>query len=231
MGAAVDITKQLWWKRASLPAYPVGRAAQLVHLHPTTLARWQNLAYVIPKRERGNGFSYLQLIEAAVVAQMRSVPIKLADIRAARAFVAEKIGSPYPFATHKFKTDGVDLLMEFDDVFDGDKTEKTVVANRGGQLAWSPMFMETIKTFEYDGNVVVRWKVAGANSPIIIDPRVAFGETTVQGVPTGAVFERWSAGEDAAELAEDYGIGRALIRKAIQFEGRLRDQAFEGDFD
>ena len=128
-------------------------------------------------------------------------------------------------------TDGVDLLMEFDDVFDGDGTDKTVVANRGGQLGWSPMFKKTIKSFEYQDNVVIRWKVAGTESPIIIDPRVAFGETNVQGIPTGVIFQRWNAGEDSNDLAEDFGIGRTLVRKAIQFEGRLRDKAFEADFN
>jgi uncharacterized protein (DUF433 family) len=230
MGAVLDISNELWWRRALLPNYKVGRAAQLVHLHPSTFSRWQNAAYVIPKRERGRGVSYLQLIEAAIVARMRKSGIKLSTIRLSRQFCSEKLQTEYPFATYKFYTDGTDLLMDFDDVFVGDRNGKAVVSNRGGQLIWSDMLRDILKTFDYENDVVIRWHVAGADNPIIIDPRIGFGAPTINGVPTEAIFDRWQSGDSSNDISEDYELQKKSVRTAINFEGRLRNEAFEGDF-
>ena len=233
MSAAHNLEDEFWKKRAALPSYKVGRAAQFVNLSPSTLSRWQNLAYVIPNRERGKGLSYLQLIEAAVVAQMRKSKIKLADIRSARAFLAQKLGATeFPFATHKFKTDGVDLLMEFDDVFqEGNGKGKSVIANRGGQLVWADMLANTIKQFHYEDNLVVNWNVGGIDKHIIIDPRIGFGAPTVNGIPTETIYSRWQAGNDSDEMSYDFGLTKDLIIEAVNFEGRLHNKTFKGYFE
>lgn len=230
MSAVRHLVNSFWWERASLPNYQVGRAAQFVKMSASTLARWQNLAYVIPKKDRGKGYSYLQLIEAAVVAKMRQAGVKLGDIRSAREFVARQLKSEYPFATHKFSTDGVDLLLDFDDVFKGDGKGKRVVANKSGQLVWSDMIAKTIRQFEYDNNIVVQWHVAGEEKSIVIDPRVSFGAPTICGLPTEAAFARYEGGEPLQDIADDYDIDESLIREAVIFEGRLRNDAFRPHF-
>lgn len=230
MGAVRHLVNQLWWERASLPSYQVGRAAKFVTMSPSTLARWQNLAYVIPKRDRGKGYSYLQLIEAAVVAKMRQAGVKLSDIRSAREFMARKLEREYPFATSQFSTDGIDILMEFDDVFTGDGKGKRVIANKSGQLMWSDMIAKTIRQFEYEQDIAVLWRVAGEDKSIVIDPRVGFGAPTVRGLPTEVVFARYEGGEPVAEIADDYEIDESLIREAVIFEGRLQSEAFRAHF-
>ena len=73
--------------------------------------------------------------------------------------------------------------------------------------------------FDYEDGLAVRWHVAGKDSEVIIDPRIQFGAPSVDGVPTWAIKGRWEAGEDLADIADDFGISRALLRKALTFEG------------
>ena len=74
--------------------------------------------------------------------------------------------------------------------------------------------------FEYaiDGDIVRLWKVAGEDQPIRIDPAVAFGAPHVNGIATWVVRERWEGGENVAEIAKDFALGRCHVVAALKFE-------------
>ena len=92
-------------------------------------------------------------------------------------------------------------------------------ADQGGQLAWEIM-IGRLREFEYEKDgIVLKWHVAGRASPIIIDPRVAFGAPTVKGTPTWIIRGRWNAGESDSDIAEDFGIKKEEVREALKFEG------------
>jgi uncharacterized protein (DUF433 family) len=101
-----------------------------------------------------------------------------------------------------------------------DATRGTLVkASQAGQLAWKDI-IGRLKEFEYEHEgVVIRWHVAGASSPIIIDPRISFGAPTVGGIPTWIIKGRWNAGESDTDIAEDFGLEKEQVRKALDFEG------------
>jgi uncharacterized protein (DUF433 family) len=88
-----------------------------------------------------------------------------------------------------------------------------------GQLAWS-IIIGRLRQFEYEGRgIVIRWRVGGEGSPIVIDPRVSYGTPNVRGVPTWIIKGRWDAGEELQEIADDFGLKARAVLDALKFEG------------
>ena len=223
--ASLDNTAHRHWvERLSVPAYQVAEAARYARTSVETINNWQRVRgnrVTIGPRERGKSLSYLQLIELGVVAAMRKSKVKIERIRDAREYLADQFGSQSPFADYRFKTNGHDLFVSCDQVMtDGDK-EKLLVVSKSGQLAWNEILSQLLREFEYDeqlGKVSV-WKVDGLDSPIRIDPRIAFGAPQVNGTPTWVLRERWKSGESIADIADDYCLEPELVRVALRFEG------------
>ena len=61
---------------------------------------------------------------------------------------------------------------------------------------------------------------SATRKPIVIDPRISFGQPTVagSGVSTGALVQRIDAGETVEALSWDYGLEIAQIEGAILYE-------------
>jgi len=179
-------------------------------VHANTVWRWHRNT-TLAAREPGSKLSYLELIELAFVASCKEAGMKLADIRAARAYFAGKFDTPHPFATLDLMTDGVDLAMK--------AGADLLIGNRGGQLAWKRIIGERFKQFDYEDGIAARWHVAGKRSPIVIDPRVRFGAPHVAGVPTWLLKERWLQGEPLSETIADLSLERSAVLAALRFEG------------
>ena len=163
--------------------------------------------------------SYLQLIEVAVVAAMRGSGISLSEIRDTREYASKTWRSEYPFAEHRFKTDGRSLFLDFQEM-EGKKSRGTLIRpSRGGQLAWGEI-LGRLREFHYEREgIVIRWHVAGPESDILIDPRVAFGSPHIDGVPTWVIKSRFDAGERLDEISEDFDLAEGQVREALCFEG------------
>ena len=73
--------------------------------------------------------------------------------------------------------------------------------------------------FDYDHGIVVRWHPAGRYSQVMIDPRIAFGDPMVSGLPTWVIRGRYNAGETIPEIEDDFQISESAIRDALRFEG------------
>ncbi|MGH6936466.1 MAG: DUF433 domain-containing protein [Methylocella sp.] len=99
------------------------------------------------------------------------------------------------------------------------KPGTVVQADQEGQLTWESI-IGRLREFEYEHQgIVIRWHVAGRSSPIVIDPRIAFGAPTISGTPTWVIKGRWNAGESDGEIADDFGIKKEAVREALKFEG------------
>jgi uncharacterized protein (DUF433 family) len=213
---------ELWQKRLSVPAYRIMEAARYARTSNQTIRNWEKIRgnqRVVSRREDREDLSYLQLIEVGVVAAMRKANVKLKTIRDARKYLSEKFDSPYPFAQYRFKTDGKELFMDYDQIEKSEKDKLLNVTARG-QLAWTDILSKLLLEFEYDTEIgtVLRWKVAGNDSPILIDPRIAFGSPHVNGVPTWVLRDRWKIGESIGDIADDYELAKDLVTAALRFE-------------
>lgn len=213
----------LWRERLTVPAYRVFEAARYAHTSQQTIGNWERLrgnrVGAVSRRGEREGLSYLQLIEVGVVAAMRKSGVTLKKIRQAREYLCAEFKVDFPFARYRFKTDGKSLLMDYDQVSKGDKN-KLLSLNENGQLAWNEIIGALLHQFDYDPDIgtVIRWRVAGYDSPVRLDPRIAFGAPHVNGIATWVLRERWKSGENIRDIAEDYDLPPHLVAAALQFE-------------
>jgi uncharacterized protein (DUF433 family) len=215
--------KEPWGSRLFLPAYQIGEAARYSGVSSQTVTAWhradERRVSVLPIRDARAALSYLQLIEVAVVAALRKRGMTLAKIRDARDYMAQQLKSEYPFAEHKFKTEGQHIWLDFTQLDRRSKNDSLVAADRGGQLAWSSVVGKKLEEFEYDSGLALRWRPAGKKSHILIDPQIAFGTPAIKGVPTWTVLGRWKAKEPVDAIAEDFSLNSSDVKEALIFEG------------
>ena len=172
----------------------------------------------MPGREPRRPLNYLELIEVAFVAFFRSLGLSMKKIRTARDYVATNMTSEYPLAEHRFKTEGMYILMEYHRFDPDPRFEQIIVADRWGQLAWGDMLGNKFAHFDYEYEIALRWHPAGRDSLVVIDPRVSFGAPMVHGLPTWVIKGRWNAGESMDEISEDFAIPQEAIKDALAFE-------------
>ncbi len=218
-------THQMWKDRLIIPSYRIGEAASYAKISPQTVAAWHKKkgaksSSVLSSRKAKEGLSFLQLIEVAVVAEMRKLGVKLPEIERARKYFKETTGLDYPFAQLRFKTDGADVLSDIEGAVGRVLTDKVLAANHQGQYIWTEMLSSRFKEFNYDDEgAVIAWKVAGEDKQIEIDPRLAFGAPQIRGVKTSIIKSRWASGEEVDEIAEDFSLSELQVVDALLFEG------------
>lgn len=213
---------ETWRRRLYLPAYSIAEAARYAGTSPNTVAYWHrgtSLGPVLPGRERREPLSYLQLVEVAFVATFRKLGVSLQRIRKAREYLAQRFHSEFPFAEFRLQSEGTHILMDLKEQGEDTEVELLLIADERGQTAWKPLVGDRFAQFEYEGNLAIRWHPISGESPVIIDPRVAFGAPTVSGVPTWAIKGRWVAGETLDEISEDFGLSSEQVIEALAFEG------------
>jgi uncharacterized protein (DUF433 family) len=212
-----------WRSRLTIPNYRIMEAARYAGVSSQTVADWHSsnktnrakLSHRIARAE----LSYMQLIEVAVVAAFRKAGVPLKRIYEAREYVRGQLKSEYPFAQHRFKSDGRHILMDYDQFDPKSGKGKLSSASENGQLAWSEI-MGRLQEFQYEHDgIALFWRVGGRSSHVVIDPRISFGAPSVKGVPTWAIKGRAAAGESTSEIADDFGIARSLVSAALKFEG------------
>lgn len=213
-----------WRKRVNIPAYSVRDAAKFARTSPQTISYWQKLGQgessALSARDPRMALSYMQLIEIGVVAAMRKAGVPLKTIRKARDYLAKNFNSKHPFAEYRFKTSGKDLIVDSEELKKSDR-DKLVVVSENGQYAWKQILQQLLQEFEYssdENGMVTRWNVAGRDVPIVIDPRIAYGLPSVNGVQTAVIKNRWIGGESLDDIAEDFDIEKSVIMSALKFE-------------
>lgn len=212
-----------WKRRLTLPAYRVVDAARYAGISSETVRNWERAAWNAPSivtgREKGVSLSYLQLVELAFVAQLRRAGLSIKKIQAARDYMRAAFTSEFPFAEHRFKTDGQDIILQYNQLVADQPEEKLLIANKSGQLAWKSILGPKFTEFEYEADLAVRWHPRGNASPVFIDPRISFGAPTVKGVATWAIRGRYDGGESIEDIAEDFSITPHEVDDALKFEG------------
>lgn len=213
------------------PAYGLTEASRYLKLPSATLrswligrqypkadgvGHWQPVIH--PSQKEPLLLSFWNLIEAHVLRALRTehgVSIKALRDALEYAEVSEHITRL--LLSKDLSTDAGRLFL--------DKYGELIDLSASGQLAMRKIFEEHLKRVEWD-----EWRfpvrlypfVAGEGDrkPIAIDPNIAFGRPVVlrTGVSTGAIVERFDAGESLAGLAEDYSLSEAEIEEAILYE-------------
>ncbi|MDD5312632.1 MAG: DUF433 domain-containing protein [Dehalococcoidia bacterium] len=212
-----------WKRRLYLPAYNIGVAAHYAGTSPQTVGYWfyggGDLGPALPGKEQRKPLTYLQLIELAFVATFRRLGVSLQRIRKAREYAATNLNSEYPFVELRWKTEGTHMLLDLIGIEEDIELKKLIVADQYGQLGWEKLVGDRFVQFDYINGLALIWHVAGRESPVIIDPRIAFGAPTIRGIATWVVKGRWEAKETVQDIKDDFGLTNEEIKYAFRFEG------------
>ena len=192
----------------------------MIGITPQTVAAWHRLEqHLLSQRDDKAALTYLQLIEVAVVAAFRRMGVPMKNIRATREYAANNLKCEFPFATFRFKENSKRLFLDSHDLEDV-APGHVVSTDQGGQIEWETI-IGRLREFDYEDEhgLALRWHVAGRSSPILIDPRIAFGTPAIKGTPTWIIKGRWDAGESDSDIAEDFRIDSSDVKEALKFEG------------
>lgn len=215
-----DIRQEPWYERLFLPAYRISDAARYAGAHPNTVAAWHRGENpLLSGLERREGLSYVQLVEVAFVSFFRNVGLTMSRIRTARRYLSQEFQSEFPFTQYQFMADGADILMDYFGARGSTPERRVVATSKYGQLAWTNLLGEKFTEFDYQYEIALRWYPAGRKSQVTIDPRLRFGQPSVQGLETWAIKGSYEAGETPEEIGEDYQITIEGVLDALQFEG------------
>jgi uncharacterized protein (DUF433 family) len=212
-----------WRRRLFLPAYTVADAARYANTSPQTVAYWHfgghGLGPALPGREHRRPLSYFELVEVAFVATFRALGVPLQRIRKAREYAAQTLNSEFPFAEHRWLTEGRHMLLDLWRIEHDSNIKKLIIGDAHGQVVWQHMVGERFAQFDYEHDLAIIWHVAGRQSPVVIDPRIAFGAPMIKGIATWVLKGRWEAGESIEDIEEDFKLSQEEIKYGLQFEG------------
>jgi len=182
---------------------------------------WLKLRRKAAGQEYGPLLTYLELMEVSVVAGFKEAGLPLRKIRAAHDYLSQLLRTPYPFAAQQLKTEGTHIIAEMPE----SKRLETglgqlLIADKRGQIAWEAVILGRYAQFVYETEIAfpVRWYPRGQNVPVVIDPRIHFGQPTIDDIPTWAIADRVRAGEDLQFVADDYELSVEKVRIALEFE-------------
>lgn len=228
--------ERVWPDMRLMPAYSVREVALYLDIPRSTLHAWLKgqrgfKAVIESAASNPATLSFVNLVEAHVLASIRRTErVPLPKVRAAIRFVRQRLGVDRPLADQQFETDGVDLFVQ--------RLGALVNVSQEGQGVMREMVEAALRRISRDPTgMPIRLypftrpgQVARGTDDerlIVIDPEVSFGRPVLigTGIPTAVIAERFTAGDTADELADDYGTTRDAVEEALRCELRYKQAA------
>lgn len=214
------------------PAYGPAEAARYLRLPAATLRTWL-VGRNYPRGDKQATFqplikpaghqplqlSFYNLIEAHVLRALRTEHgVALAELRKAISYAEKKLQLHRLLLSPELRTHAGQVFL--------DRYVELINLSASGQLAMRKLFEDHLLRVEWD-----EWKfpvrlypyvnatTQGAERPITIDARVAFGRPIIRraGISTAAIADRLDAGETVEALADDYDLSRDEIEQAVLY--------------
>lgn len=217
-----------------VPAYSVAEAAHYLRLPDPTLRSWcigQWYVYkgerrffeplIVAAQTRPVSLSFFNLIEAHVLSSIRRrYNIGLPRIREALDYLVTRLKARRPLLEEQFAVLGVDLFVE--------RLDQIINVSKRGQTEMPDLIRAYLTRIVRSPNGLPQKLYLftreqpheSAPRTVAIDPTIAFGRPVIEGtaVPTAVLAERFSAGENVAQLAQDYGTSEEAIEDALRCE-------------
>ncbi|MDP9355707.1 MAG: DUF433 domain-containing protein [Chloroflexota bacterium] len=213
--------------------YTEAEAARLLRLSPSTLHYWleggvrRGRTYqpiIRPEPKGGHAdVTWAEFVEASLLKQYRrdaNVPMR--ELRTFVEVLRQSLGVPYPLAHRRpFVTSGRALVLEAQRQAElpGDWWLVAEASNQLTLLSTADAFYRRVI---WDNDVAGGWRIAGEDSPVVIDPDVRFGRPQVGGISTEVIWEHKSAGESDEEIAEGFGLTESEVYWALAYEADSR---------
>ena len=189
--------------------YDVAEVSRIVRRHPETVARWIRGTDPLHHVEDDRIISFLDLISLWVISELirRGVPRR--EIRAGGEYVAEHVGTNYPFAHQGLATVGAGFFGEF---------TAWVDVGKGGQRSFPSMIEELLNPIEFGSDLHASiWRPAKG---VWLNPEVQAGAPCVDGtrVPTRAIADLEAVGDHIEDIADDLNLNIAQVSAALRYE-------------
>lgn len=217
-------------------AYSPAEAARLIGTSATNVRRWMfGYAYSHHGREQSQAplwdaqygsshdepiLGFRDLIEARMVARLRSLKIGLPTIRACMTTAAEIAQDSHPFSSALFRTDGKRLFLERL----SDSGDRDVIDLKTRQHAFPKIIENSFLDLEFDEEKATRWFPLQKSKMVVADPERSFGQPIVDegGVPTRRLAQAFEAeGRSIDKVARLFEIGKDAVKDAIAFERQI----------
>lgn len=205
-------------------------AARQLGIPATTLIRWLEgerrrgrwYPPVLREDPTGQGdMSWGEVVEARYLRAYRAKNVPMQRLRPFIADMRQEFGVPYPLAHFKPFAGGRRLLLEVQEQLHLPEKLRMVYEVSTGQLILDPRvagFLERVDFADTDDQEAVRIRPAGKDSPVVIDPMISSGASTVRGTRTEILAEQASAGTPVDEIAEDFRMPVELVKAALSYE-------------
>jgi uncharacterized protein (DUF433 family) len=202
--------------------------ASYLEIPQSTLASWLKgraagaplVHQVEPLRKGQPSVPFIAVAEAHVLRSLRSLGLRMSEIREAAAAVRDAFATPYGLVSRRIATDGVDIFVEHGlgdlrRARDGQAPIHEVVSDYLRYLNWETDddFPSSLRLRQYPKSV-----------PVVIDPRFGHGRPVVAAnrVAVNAITDLWEAGESVEDIAYDFdmtpeqvdALCRAVVRLA-----------------
>lgn len=210
--------------------YSEAEAARLLGLAPSTLHYWlegrtggkrQYRPVIRPEPKGGHPpVTWAEFVEAGLLREYRrTLKVEMAELRRFIDELRARFDVPYPLAHQRPYASGRALMWQAQESSDL-PAELSLVAVAGDQYLLTGPSDSFLRRVEWDGDVAARWRphLVEPDSPVRIDPRRRFGKPSVRGVSTEVLWEHREAGEDPADIAEDFGLSSKDVRWALSYE-------------
>lgn len=166
--------------------------------------------------------SFLDLIEAKVVSNLRDLGVSMSNIRRAYGVVSRELGKPHPFSVKDIYTDGHTILFEA-----VRQISRGKLIDALHKQQFFPSFLSFLQRVDYDRGslLATRWRIADG---VVIDPLRRYGKPIVDrcGFSTSILSAAYQAnGRDADRVAEWYGVLPSDVSLAVEFEKTLTRKA------
>ncbi len=214
------------------PLYSYAEAARLLDLPPATLRWWLEgarrgdvtyLPVIRAERTGADSVTWGEFVEAGLLRGYRQKRVPLQRMRPFIEKMRERTGMPYPLAHYRPLIDRTSRKLVYELQHEVDlPPEMYLVEFEGGQMELASAALQFLDhvDFEAGGGPASRYWPAGKESPVAIDPDIAFGMPQIRGIRTESVAESIDAGESPDQAALAWGIARADVTAALKWEHR-----------
>jgi uncharacterized protein (DUF433 family) len=171
---------------------------------------------VLGEKEEVPRLSFIDLAEIIVVSRFRQKGVKLSTLRDAHEYARELLRIDYPFAHMNLKTDGVNVLADYEERH---PKASLLALNKRGQLTLPQEVIKALELFDYEAEFAARWFPAGKEIPIVVDPRYSAGLPSIpkRRLPISILYNRWKGGESIRYLSSDYALPKHVVEEALRY--------------
>jgi uncharacterized protein (DUF433 family) len=202
--------------------YTFNEAARLTRLKTARVREWFRRKATFQTDyqpvDRDFAMSFYDLIDVFVVGRLREHGVSMPTVRHVYARMTEDLASPHPFCRAELMTQGKSVFVRN---AGSDEARFNEIITK--QSVYTKVLLPFLKTIDYDEITLLakRWRIAES---VIIDPQICFGSPIVDqvGIPTSILATAYEANdEDAAAVANWYGVDPKAVLVAVTFERRL----------